>query len=96
MDGADTVFVGPYNLGMSLRAAFPNSNTPTVEEALETVLKAAKKAGNPARIFAVAQNVESQIEEGFEFVLVGNDNGFLMTGAREAVKKAQNAVAKHR
>ena len=94
VDGVDTVYIGPGDLGMSIRAASPNSNTPTLEEAIDIVLKASENAGKPAGIFATARNIESQIERGFKFVSVGNDDNFLMFGAREAVQKAQNAIAK--
>ncbi len=94
VDGVDAVYIGPADLGISIQAAPPNSNTPTSEEAFDIVLKAAEKAGKPAGIFAFTQNIESHIERGFRFISVGNDDMFLKAGAKEAVQKAQSAIAK--
>jgi len=94
VDGVDTVYIGPGDLGMSIHAAPPDSNPPTLEEAIDIVLKASENAGKPAGIFTMARNVESQIEKGFKFVSVGTDDNFLMFGAREAMKIAQNAIDK--
>jgi len=94
VDGVDAVYIGPADLGMSIRAASSDNNVPTLEESLDIVLEAAKKAGKPAGIFCMTGNIDKMIEKGFKFVSVGTDDSFLLSGAREAVQKAQEGMAK--
>lgn len=94
VDGVDTVYIGPVDLSMSMFGAPGKWNEPSYQEAFDTVLKAAKKAGKPAGMFCNSGNIEWAIEKGFRFNSVDSDDGFLMTAARAALNKARNASGK--
>jgi 2-keto-3-deoxy-L-rhamnonate aldolase RhmA len=63
-------------------------------EAFDIVVKAAKKAGKPAGIYAISQNIEWAIEKGFTLPSVDAADVFLAAGAAAALKKAKDAIAK--
>jgi len=92
--GVDTVYIGPTDLSMSMFGTPGKWDEPSYLEAFDTVLSAANEAGKPAGMFCNSGNIEWAIEKGFRFNSVDNDDGFLMTAARAALRKARDAAAR--
>lgn len=83
--GLDMLYIGPSDLGLALgREARQNQTDPIVMEAIDRILKAAKKAGRKAGMHCTsAEYAREMIAKGFEFVTVGSDENLLARGAEE-------------
>ena len=80
--GIDLIFVGPFDLSASMGLLGQATHT-RVEEAIQKVLVAAKKANMPAGIPALTpDDANRRIQQGFQFIMVGSDTGFLTAGAK--------------
>jgi 2-keto-3-deoxy-L-rhamnonate aldolase RhmA len=80
--GVDLIFVGPFDLSASMGLLGQVTHT-RVEEAIQKVLAAAKKVKVPVgTITASADDANRRIQQGFQFILVGSDTGFLASGAK--------------
>ncbi len=81
-DGIDALFIGPYDLSTALSAgAAQNMQAPEVEQAIDKICAAAKKAGKIPGIYC--RDVASALamaKRGFRFIVAGNDQ----TTLREA------------
>jgi 4-hydroxy-2-oxoheptanedioate aldolase len=82
-DGVDALFVGPYDLSIALsKGATVDPQSPAVEQALDKVVAAARKAGKPAGLYCSdAEGALKGAGRGFRFLAVGSDAGFLHAGA---------------
>ncbi|WBU53038.1 HpcH/HpaI aldolase/citrate lyase family protein [Paracoccus sp. SCSIO 75233] len=92
-DGVDALFVGPGDLSTNL-GAMGNPNADHVQEAIASVLSAAKNAGKPAGILApLKADADRYLADGFTMVAVGSDLGLLARGADNLVAsfKSQGA-----
>ena len=94
VDGVDVVYIGPTDLCMSMYGLPAKWGDAKYMEAFDTVVKAAKKAGKPAGIYATSQNIEWAIDKGFTFPSVDQADVFLAAGAAAALKKTKDAIAK--
>jgi len=80
--GIDLILVGPGDLSASMGLLGQMTHT-RVEEAIQKVLAATKKAKVPAGTMAVTpDDANRRIQQGFQFILVGFDTGFLTSGAK--------------
>jgi len=80
--GIDLIFVGPGDLSASMGLLGQTTHT-RVEEAIQKVLAATKKANVPVGITAAsADDANRRIQQGFQFIFVGTDMGFLTSGAK--------------
>ncbi|MDH7500287.1 MAG: aldolase/citrate lyase family protein [candidate division NC10 bacterium] len=80
--GVDVVMIGPYDLSGSMGMLGQVSH-PKVEEAINRVLAAAQRAKIPAGILALTpDDIQRRLEQGFRFLIVGADTGFLAGGAK--------------
>jgi len=83
--GIDVAFIGPYDLSGSI-GLLGQVGHPKVQEAIDTVLAAAKRARVPLGIFATTpEEINKRIEQGFQVVLVGVDAMFLTAGAKSLI-----------
>lgn len=81
VDGVDGLFIGPADLAGSL-GHLGNPRHEEVQAAMKTALKAIKKAGKFAGIFALSpEDAIEKINDGFGFVSLGTDIGLLSNGA---------------
>lgn len=73
--GIDALFVGPYDLSTALSGGKAQDVTaPEVEQAIDKICAAAKKAGKIPGIYcADAERAKSMAKRGFRFITVGND-----------------------
>ena len=92
--GVDAVYIGPTDLSMDMFGVPAKWGDTKYMEAFDTVIKAAKKAGKPAGIYATSQNIEWAIEKGFTIPTVDGAESFLAAGAIAAIKKTKDAIAK--
>ena len=80
--GIDLIFVGPGDLSASM-GLLGQATHIRVEEAVQKVLAATKKAKIPAGIPApTPDDANRRIQQGFQFILVGTDMGFLTSGGK--------------
>jgi 2-keto-3-deoxy-L-rhamnonate aldolase RhmA len=80
--GIDLIFVGPGDLSASMGLLGQVTHI-RVEEAIQKVLAAAKKVNMPAGITAFTpDDANKRIQQGFQFILIGSDTGFLTSGAK--------------
>ena len=97
--GIDAVFVGPNDLhaSMGLPPSF-DSDAPQFNEALKKILAHAKARGIAAGIHvADAAQAQRRIAEGWQFIAVTSEAGFMLGKAAEVAKalglgKGQAAV----
>ena len=94
VEGVDTAYIGPVDLSMDMFGAPPKWDEPDYQEAFDTVLKAAERAGKPAGMYCFSGNIEWAIEKGFRFCSVDSDDSFLMRAGSDALKKARSAAAR--
>ena len=92
VNGVDTVYIGPFDLCMSMYGTPPKWDDPKYLEAFDIVLKAAEKAGKPAGMFAASSNIEWAVEKGFKFISIDSDDTFIMSAGNRALKKAKEAI----
>ena len=90
--GVDSVMVGALDLSGSM-GKLGQTGDPAVEEAVQTVLAAAKRAGVPCGIITVSpdQAIE-RIGQGFTNIILGIDVLFLMGGAQGALQKVRETT----
>ena len=86
--GIDALFVGPSDLSFSLSdGATLDAHSAEVEDALETVLAAAKKAGKIPGLYCIdAERAAAKAKAGFRFLTVGSDLAFLRAGTAAQLK----------
>jgi 4-hydroxy-2-oxoheptanedioate aldolase len=83
--GIDAVFIGPNDLlnSMGKVPAF-DSDAPEFHAAVQTVLKLCKKHNVAAGIHVISPDIaKSRAEEGFQFIALGSDSGFMLGKAHE-------------
>lgn len=87
VEGVDACFIGPNDLAGSIGIK-PDlgAGDPRHEEAIQEVLRAAKKVGTPAGIHVPnAEHVSRRIEQGFQFIACASDAAFMRAGTRQAI-----------
>ncbi len=75
VDGIDVLFVGPFDLGNNIgHPVIDGKITPELQDAIETVLKAAKEKGKKAGIFCTSGEQSAMFAEmGFDMISVATD-----------------------
>jgi 4-hydroxy-2-oxoheptanedioate aldolase len=86
--GIDGLFVGPYDLATALSAGkAQDTQAPQVEQAIDTICTAAKKAGKIPGIYCRdAEGAVAMTKRGFRFVVAGNDHTTLRAAAVTQLK----------
>lgn len=81
--GIDALFVGPYDLSTALsNGAAQDIDAPEVDEAIDAVGDAARKAGKIPGIYcADPQRALAMAKRGFRFITIGSDLGLVRDGA---------------
>ncbi|MCD6507141.1 2-dehydro-3-deoxyglucarate aldolase [Candidatus Poribacteria bacterium] len=88
VEGVDACFIGPNDLAGSMGV---RPGSPEHEEAVMSVLKAAKEVGVAPGIHVFsADDANRRIEQGFQFIAVSSDLGFLLSQARSEFAKLNN------
>jgi 4-hydroxy-2-oxoheptanedioate aldolase len=91
VEGLDMLYVGPADLGLSLgRAPAADTKDPVTVEAIDTILKAAKRAKLKSGIYCrSADYALAMLEKGFDLVTVTSDEGLLGAGTQVAARFAK-------
>ena len=85
--GIDLIFVGPNDLAASM-GLLGQTTHPRVEEAIQKVLAATKKAKIPAGILGFSPDAANRrIDQGFQFIAVASDAGLLSSGAKDMLRQ---------
>lgn len=85
--GVDVLFVGPGDLSTNM-GAMGNPNAAHVQDAIASVLAAAKAHGKAAGILAPQQaDAERYLKAGFTMVAVGSDMGLLARGSDDLIAR---------
>jgi 4-hydroxy-2-oxoheptanedioate aldolase len=86
--GIDALFVGPYDLSTALSGGKAQDVTaPEVEQAIDKICAAAKKAGKIPGIYcADAERAITMAKRGFRFITIGSDLGIVRAGAAAQLK----------
>lgn len=96
VEGIDGVFIGPYDLSMSM--GIPGElDHPDVEAAKERVLKATQDKGLAPGIHLVhpdmvENRLETAIDQGYRFIALGTDILFLGDSCRQIHSNARKAL----
>lgn len=89
--GVDSIMVGALDLSGSM-GKLGQTDDPAVEEAIQTVLAASKRAAVPCGIITVSPDQAIQrIGQGFTNIIVGIDVLFLMGGAQGTLQQVRQA-----
>lgn len=85
MDGVDGIFVGPFDLSISM--GLPGDfESPRFAEALERILSACHRAGKPCLIFAGDGAVSARrFAQGFDGVAMSQDLALLISGVQAQI-----------
>jgi 2-keto-3-deoxy-L-rhamnonate aldolase RhmA len=93
IDGVDVLFVGPTDLSHAIGVP-GRFDDPRFGEALDAVVAACRRHGKSPGILARRPEDGARfVEQGFRFVGVGSDGGFVLDGARSALAVARAATA---
>jgi 4-hydroxy-2-oxoheptanedioate aldolase len=91
VDGVDVLFVGPFDLALSIGANAP-SQAEMLEEAIKNVAAAARRHGKIAGIFRPgATDVSKWADAGFKLFLIGSDAMFIGAAAGAVLAIARGA-----
>lgn len=83
VDGVDAIFIGPGDLSLTMGM---KSSDPEVQDAITRTFTTAKSKGIPVATLAKnPADVKRRIDEGYDFLMVGNDTGFLARTAQALV-----------
>jgi len=88
-DGVDAVFVGPYDLSMSL-GIFKQFDNPQFLKAVEKIVAACEAHDVIPGLLAPTGPVERSIEQGFKMIELGSDINFLTENVRRTLEIARN------
>ena len=91
VDGLDALFIGPNDLALALgHPPLAESDVAEVKEAITDILAAGRVANKPVGIFcSTGEAARRRLEEGFAFVVPGNDAGQLRGAVSAAVTAAR-------
>lgn len=92
--GVSAIYIGPSDLSMALgKEPRQGQSDPEVQEAMRTILAAARRHGVPAGIHtnSVKAAVE-KIKQGFQLTSLQSDDRFLMAAAKAEVEAVRNGL----
>jgi 4-hydroxy-2-oxoheptanedioate aldolase len=89
VDGVDAIFIGPIDLQLSLGLELDFSlSDPALRDAAARVVDACRTRCRPVGIPAMApDHVERFVQDGYGFITIGADAGFLRQGAAREVDR---------
>ena len=93
VDGVDAVYIGPWDLSVSLGMGVPPDwNNPRYSNLLDQVLEAANRHGKPAGMFTTMETIEWVLKKGFRFNTLEGDDFLLLRAAKMAVEKVNQIL----
>jgi len=92
-DGIDAVFIGPYDLSLSL-GVFRQFNDPKYLRAVEKVVSACEAHSVAPGLLAPTGTMEAIVRQGFKLISLGGDLGILTQALTASVKNAREVIAR--
>ncbi len=88
----DGIFVGPNDLGIALGyGAILDQDHQEFDEIIENIAKAAKRFDKWTGIFCgSASGAKKRIAQGYQYVVVGNDNIYLKNASKQAIDQMRD------
>lgn len=87
--GVSGLYVGPFDLGLSLGVVPGDADDPVLSAAIDTVLSAADRVGIPVGVHATTGTAAARLRRrGCRLITVGSDAGLLATGLETALAQA--------
>ncbi|KAJ7676192.1 Pyruvate/Phosphoenolpyruvate kinase-like domain-containing protein [Mycena rosella] len=85
VDGIDVLFIGPYDLSISLGYPAPSPDPhPEVEKIIQNIRQAVQKAGKKCAIYCITgAQAARRADEGFDMINVTSDVGAMSAGIFE-------------
>lgn len=94
VEGLDGVFLGPTDLGISLSGGQRVDDLSAVQEAMQRVVAACRKAGKIAGVYCLTDSFARTASEcGFTLLALGSDKDFMIKGGLDALRGAQGDPA---
>ncbi|MGD0424816.1 MAG: aldolase/citrate lyase family protein [Candidatus Bathyarchaeia archaeon] len=90
-DGLEAVFLGPFDLSMSL-GIFRQFENPTFQRAVELFVSTCKAHDVAPGLLAPTEPVQKSIQQGFKLISLGADISFLTRGVRDELKSARSGA----
>jgi 4-hydroxy-2-oxoheptanedioate aldolase len=91
VEGIDLIFIGPFDLSISLGLTSPEDQG-RLFEVIRHVISVCRDAGMPAGLFRLSPvDVKSWVAAGATFFIIGSDAIFLASGAISCAKAAKGA-----
>jgi len=91
VDGIDVTYIGPADLSAS-HGHLGDMGHPDVQDAIDRVFDASVAAGVATGVhMGSGKTIMDRVEMGYNFITVGNDLGFVRSGAVDALKRLGKA-----
>jgi 2-keto-3-deoxy-L-rhamnonate aldolase RhmA len=95
IEGIDALFVGPADLSAAL-GAFGEPGSDVFAEAISRVIEAGDATDTPVGTLAIeTDEIETRVEQGFDFLIAGLDAAHLIEGNRRAKRAYESALGDH-
>lgn len=96
VEGIDAIAIGPGDLAASM-GELGNTQHPDVEQLVERVVNACRRAGMPVMsgVAAGAGSVKGLLNQGLQILWLGIDFRWLRAGATNALAEAEKALRDH-
>ncbi|PSP73367.1 aldolase [Halobacteriales archaeon QS_3_64_16] len=92
VEGIDALFVGPADLSAALDA-FGEPESDAFTAAIDRVIEAGEATDTPIGTLAIeTEEVETRVEQGFDFLIAGLDAAHLIKGNRRAKRAYESAL----
>ena len=89
LDGVDGIFVGPFDLSISMEMPGDFSN-PVFQAAIDRIIKACRKAGKKCIFFTgTVEGIAAGFDRGFDGMAYSLDAAIFIEALRERVEKAR-------
>lgn len=89
LDGVDGIFVGPFDLSISMEMPGDFSN-PVFQAAIDRIIKACRKAGKKCIFFTgTVEGIAAGFARGFDGMAYSLDAAIFIEALRERVEKAR-------
>ncbi|GAB6880255.1 aldolase/citrate lyase family protein [Halorubrum gandharaense] len=93
--GIDALFVGPADLSAAL-GCFRDYTDPAFRDCIERTVAAADEAGVPVGTLATSdERIDAWLADGFDFLIVGTDAGYLRAGATASIERYEREIGKN-
>jgi 2-keto-3-deoxy-L-rhamnonate aldolase RhmA len=93
-EGIEAVFLGPFDLSMSL-GIFRQFDNPKYLKAVETVVSVCNAHKVAPGLLAPAGPIEKSIKQGFKLICLGRDLTFMTDGMSKTLKNARDLAARN-